>query len=46
MQQYDSMVEIGINKLKEKDDEFVEKTGIIKSITAVYGSFDLNSNWV
>lgn len=32
------MAEAGVNKLKEKDDEFMREAGIIKSITAVVGN--------
>lgn len=34
------MEETRINKLKEKDDEFVKEANMIKLTTAVYGEFD------
>jgi len=33
------MVETGISKLKEKDDEFIREAGKNKSITAIYGGY-------
>lgn len=37
VQEFDSMEEKGISKLKEQHDEFIIEAGKYKSITAIYG---------